>query len=500
MNQVVSRRGILALGAAGVLAATTTSPSGPRSTAPAPTTDPAGSAPPAAPPWSLDSTWVDSVGSGTRGVEPPSWASAQKVFDLETGTYNLDATTLARFRSARDGAVAGASTGLHISVIGDSQSHLADYNGPQSRDTWSARMRDTLSSSLGLPSGGSGIVPMWQEAFVDDTDGHPPWEPRLVYRAGVGGHLRQVRGWGASGANAVEILSDASNGNEVVFTPGVACDEIWITMLGNGYRSRVVVASGATTHQFEIAAYVGEVFAPEPGWTAVPCESGYVRTSTPESTGGLRVAVLRLPKRLEWSASIRSLNAQDPTILISVEARDTTNTSGLRVSNLAEGGRSMRDIFTATNELAGYGGMPIVVDAANADLAVIAIGINDWLAHRPVAAYKAELKTLVARQRQSTPTGTDGFGTGVSGDVLLWIQPQPNYEAMPLDHVQVPFLTDYFRAIYEVADEEDCALFDHAYRWTDYGTSAHMYRDDIHPNRIGHADIGLAVGAALASV
>jgi hypothetical protein len=435
------------------------------------------------------------AGKADTGV--PVWGTGWKSFDRERGLYNFSARTLPRFRKAKANAVAGLAQ-LHISVIGDSTSHLADYTTPQAQSTWSAKMRDTLMRTLGLQVGGSGFLSMWTEAFTDEVSNTPAWEPRLAFHAGAGGSITHLNSFGTFGYNAVQLFTNVDKG-EVVFTPGEYADEFWVYMLGSGYHTLVTVWGGAGGTQFEIGGYPGEVFTPGGGWTAIDPQPGYVRHDNPAAGGGLVVARLPVARQNNWSAYIRS-PAPGVSYLAGVESRDTTVAGGLRVSNLSEGGRSMNDIFTANNEVSGYGGMPFALDAQKAHLAIIALGMNDWQGHLDKATFKARLKTVVARQRSTAATGTFGHGVGAGGDALLWISAQPDFANHPPDHIQVPAWEDFMRTVYEVADEDDVALVDEAYRWKDYATSSALMRDFIHPNRVGHADQGVALGSALASV
>ena len=446
----------------------------------------------------LSSTYVRS--------NPPSWATAVNSFDPAFGSYNLNARTLARFRKAKARAVAGSGA-LHVSVLGDSTTMQATTTASAYVQAWPGRMRDHLIRTLGLTNGGTGLMGLWDLFNGWDFTADPAF-PHLSWikppTAADGGALQKtgVGSMGIYGSNGVAVFSGATAPfTSVRLNPvgGQMVDQFWVYLLSGGYDTQVEITDGTTTYKFQIAAYYGATVTPDAGYTAVACEPGFVQSATPSSSGGIRVAKLTVPAQANWTATIHSKNGQVAYATM-VEAR--LSTANLRVSNLAQGGMTLASIIAANNETAGNGGLPQGVDTPGADLAIIALGMNDWQTHGSVATFKANLTTVVQRQRFVGATGATLTGTGAGGDVLLFIQPQPDYtHPYPATGGNVPPLTNYWTAIYQVADEQNVALLDHSWRWTDYTTSAPMFRaDGMHPNEIGHADIGVAVGSILARV
>lgn len=436
----------------------------------------------------------------------PSWfpetATARaRTFDPATGTYNCNARTLPRFRKARAAAVAGIAP-LHLAALGDSTTHRANDTDPATRVSWPARMRDTLLRNLGLADGGSGAVFLW------NTAGEAQTEPRVdkVVSGGSIGNFGD--NYGPYGQNCIQINpGDPANTylryqvNPSGLNPVAQyADEIWIYGQTGPDRTQVVVTNGAgAVHNFEIGAYPGETFTPIGGYTAIDPEPGYVRTASPSVNGGLWVAKLPVARRNDWFVQISTASTKQ-VFIHAVEHRDTTALAGLRVSRVAQAGVSLANLISATNESNGQGGMPLAIDAVQAHLYVIALGLNDFQGHNSVATFKTNLTTAVQRAKATGATGADGFGTGAAADVLLMIQPQPDYTLNPPDHILTPPLADYWEAMYEVADEQDVALIDHSYRWVDAATSAALRRDGIHPNPTGAADLGVSVASVLAGV
>jgi GDSL-like Lipase/Acylhydrolase family len=433
----------------------------------------------------------------------PSWSTRVNKFDPATGAYNLNARTLGRFREAKARAVAGSGE-LHISVLGDSTTMQATYTASAYIQAWPGRMRDHLILSLGLTNGGTGLMGTWDLFggwnFTDSAVfPHLSWD-----KEADGGDIQRdgVRSSGIFGANGVAIHSGGTSPfTSVQINPvgGQMVDQIWVYLLTSDTDTLVDVTDGTTTHKFQVAAYYGKTVTPQSGYTVVACEPGFVRSATP-STGGIRVAKLTVPAQNNWTARVRAMPYPSVARMTMFEAR--LSTANFRVSNLAQGGMSLSDIFAANDESAGNGGMPQGVDTPGADLAIIALGLNDWLSHGSVATFKSRLATLVERQKFIGRTGTAGYGTGASGDALLVIQPTPDLTRLPATGGNVPPLADFWHATYQVADEQDVALIDQSWRWTNFTTSARMYRagDAIHPNEIGHADLGIAIGAALAQI
>lgn len=414
----------------------------------------------------------------------PVWARGDRSFDPVTGLYNASARNLNRWRTACGEALAGVGQ-AHVSVIGDSvAAHM--WTAPAETSTWPGQLKRMLAASLG--SGGSGIVVPWSDLPIPGTS---VFEPRIITADGAdaGFVVHQDYGLFSGGSMGVHDVADART-SYIHFKPTETVDEFWIYAIGTGYRTRLLVDEST---QYELGAYVGDSGATA-GWNFVPAKSGYVR-STNAVDGGLRVFQIPVNPGLHQVKILG--NGVGRSIIVGMEGR---RAGGVRVSNLSLGGVSIAGLFLNNDELNGYRGLPLAFDVPNADLAILALHINDWQNHRDIATFKNYVVSAVNRQRAVGPTGTNGFGTGAAGDVLLMVNAQPDYANHPPDHVQVPALSEYYQVLYEVADELDVPLLDNAYRWTDYATSQALFRDFIHPTQAGAADIARAAYTALMSV
>lgn len=439
---------------------------------------------------------ADSTNLAAKVVGPRSWQTNVKAFDQRTGLYNVSAATLPRYRQALGAATAGIMS-CHIAILGDSTTHRADDTSPAHRVSWPARLRDLIQARTGLPTSGTGILHTWNTISEAST------EPRVVrVTGGASGYVSDLPAgtFGPYMNSVVEVATDYGISNGFVrFTPGQATTALWAYTLGSGTRTRVH-ATSATLGQslkFECAAYYGESFSPGAGYTAVALEDGYVRTNSPGTSGGQCVARIVVPKASDWVFEVRSMQP-GATYLAALEARDET-VAGIRVSNVAQAGMDLNTIVGNDDPASGYKGTSIAVNTLpEAKLWIIALGLNDYQGHRDVANFKNQLRILAQRCRATGPAGTDGHGVGPGGDVLLVVQPLPNPATNPPDGNHTPPLEDYWRATYEIADELNLPLVDQAYRWVDYAsTPTGMYRDGIHPNPTGAADLARAVALAL---
>ncbi len=432
----------------------------------------------------------------------PSWCTRVKNFDSRTGAYNVNPQTMAKFRTAKALATYAGypQTPLHISVLGDSITSTPNYVESAQIQSWPSRMRDYLLRNLGFSSAGTGIIGIWNLFGGWACTDSPAYPEYSFVTTADGGGFAMVTGYGIYGNNTVQINSGATapyTGVKII--PNKMVDEFWLYMATTGTDSFVDITDGTTTHSFQIPAYYGAtITSPVAGYTAATLLPGYEETASPSVNGGFRVTKLSVPAQDNWTALVHSHGAGSVVYLMMFEAKLSSGT--LRVSNLAQGGMSLSGIFAANN--GSIGGLSNALDAPQADLAIIALGINDWQGHVAVADYKSYLTQLVQRQKLAGAVGQGGTGVAANGDVLLFIPPLPDFTRIPVDHVQIPTIQDYWTAVYQVADEQNVGLIDLAWRWTDYASSVSLYNDGspIHPNQLGHADIGILVGEVLASV
>jgi lysophospholipase L1-like esterase len=350
-----------------------------------------------------------------------------------------------------------------------------------------------LANALGSVIAGTGVLPLWNTFNENVT------EPRIRRVIGATGSISDSVGLGYYGQSGVDVFTGGDGTTYIEFEPGVFTDQIRVITLSGGYRTKFELTDNVNAHYYELASVPGEVWTPDAGVTALQPDAGYVRANNVATDGGLLVVTIDLPARQSnWILRVRSATGGVAHIA-ALEARDNA-TGGIRISNLAQGGVTLNSLVANSNESNGFIGLPLAVDATKADLYIVSIGINDFQAHSSVATYKTQLETLVDRIRATGPTGTASFGVGVNADCLLMITPQPNYAMIPADHVETPPLSDFWTALYQVADEKGLAVVDNAFRWVDYASSSDLFRDNIHPSTVGAADIGNHVGHLLAAV
>lgn len=429
------------------------------------------------------------------GATRPDWMPKTRSLDPVTGVFNASARTLPATRKAISAARTGASD-FHVSVIGDS---IIDWQGAGTTrisDSVPARMGLALQRKLGLATCGTGIIVPWGRSIpASGVSQFASDEPRLWYS---NGGTMSTATYGMFQAST-KVTSTASI---LGFAPGVDTDELWLYFVGSASIKHVRISTlpvddsgfDAAATYFQVVGYPTHVFTPTGGATKVDAEPGYIRGETPSSQGGLVVAKITMPSIAKWNVRITGSDSQ----VLGVEAR--TAASGLRVSNLALAGMKLSDLVWNGNDINGVRGLPFAVNAPLADLLIQELHINDWQAHGSVDTLKTNLRSVVDRQRATGPAGTYGYGVGPGGDVMFLISAQPDYAIHPADHVQVPPLSDYYAAIYDVAIEKDVPVVDNAWRWVDYATSVDLYRDGIHPNNVGADDIGTALAQAIATI
>ena len=401
----------------------------------------------------------------------PSWATSNGAYDVTLDAYNLHPGNLSHWRAARARAGSGVGTG-HVTAFLDSVMYGAAASGvtqPKPTHAIYGRLKLMLDAEFG--DAGSGIVIPWDTWFATPAD-----DPRLV----VTGTASTVA-LGAHQLGAIRWLNGAGV-NYVEFTD--TCTEFVVYTLASGSRPRVTIDGGA---EYTIAGNPDldpslTDYDPEPGFWGEGASSGQIVTHIPAGTLGSHTLRILAPT-----------NGTSYVTLAGVEGR--TGDPGIRVSGMARSGIASVDLVTddITNGLLG---MAVSLDMAQADLAVMLLAMNDFQGHVSVATFKDRITTAVQRQKS-----TSGYGAG--GDVLLVTAAQPDYAyPIPADGTYVPAMSEYYTALYEVADSEDVPLLDIASRWVDFGTSDALgfFGDSLHPGDAGSEDIARAIHNALMAV
>ncbi|URG17403.1 mycolate esterase [Rhodococcus phage Mbo2] len=404
----------------------------------------------------------------------PAWSTTARPFDPTLGVFNLRPDNMRRWRRARARQAAGLGQ-AHVSAGIDSITHGAGATGasnPKHTNSWPGRLRRMFDAKYG--AAGSGIVPLRSTMTVANQ----AWDPRVV----LTGTIEDT----SAGINnlASKRWLAASDANYLTFT--ATCTEFWIYGLGAGSRPRVQIDGGTVQ---TISGQVGM----DPSLTDWDPEAGYQGNVT----DGFGQIVTKVTAGASGSHALKLMAPSNGTSYVQVTALEAriAGTAGIRVSNLGHNGV---DTSHSTLDDATYGvrGMAQYFDMVKADLAVLLVGMNDFQVHRTTAAFKANLTTMIQRQRSSATYRANG-------DVLLVACAQPNYASpIPLDGIQTPALTAYYTAMYEVAHEQDVPLLDLAHRWTDFGVSNGLgfFADALHPGDSGLEDIATGIYNVLMAV
>lgn len=402
----------------------------------------------------------------------PSWAKSTRPFDQRLSAYNLRPDNTKKWRAAKARAAAGLGQ-AHVSTFLDSITHGANTatSNPKFTYSWPGRLRTLLQARLG--DGGTGVVVPWDS--LPNDPGSPPHDNRFNFAGAV---TNVAYGVYSKGAKRVTGTDGAVNHIEFTAT----CDEFWVySLVSSGGLPRVQVDGGTINTIGAGGNSTTSTFLPKPGYWGEGTSMGLVVSQIPAGSLGQHTIRLMAP------------STSGTLTVLGIEGRIAGK--GVRVSNLAQSSRQMSELVAddATNH---FSGMSITFDTFRSDLAVLLVGMNDYQGHVPVATFKTRVATAIDRQR-STSTYS------AKGDVILATCPQPNYAApIPADGVLTPPMTDYYGALYELADEKDVPLIDVAQRWTDYTAASGLgfFGDALHPNDLGSSDIAQAVANVLLGV
>lgn len=386
---------------------------------------------------------------------------------IPTELYRPSASCLRRWYAARANTAAGVTQG-HVVVVGDSIAFGAAASGaslPKHENCWPGLLRASLDARFG--PAGTGIV-----LAQKNVRANPTWDPRWGFAGSVSDQ--------AFGLHKEACFRPAAGSGEIEFTAD--CDEFIVANHNTAGGQNTAYVDNVNLGTFR-NNYVG----------------GGTPTFAPEAGNHQRLMVTHIPAGTEGEHTLKVTPpaATYDLFLSWVEAR--INTLGtFRISNPSINGRSLytlgADGTINNDETTATYGLPLL-DAMQADLMIVALGINDWQNSRSVANFKAYVTTLVERQRSAGANA--GGGNHADGDVLLLWNPQPDVDTLVPG--ADPTWQQYRDALYEVADTEDCALLDLGMRWGGFATgdAAGYFSDPIHPTDLGAADIASVVESAL---
>jgi lysophospholipase L1-like esterase len=457
-----------------------------------------------------EQTVGDLVTAGIQGPEARrSWVVGERRFVPERGWFNVNPTTLAKWIKARQRMLSGTGQ-AHIAVLGDSTWHGSSVN-PSYQNATPGQLKAMLMSMLGVPSAGTGIVVPWNTyAQTGDATWSNPIEPRLQFKRTVAsGNVDWPSGLGLYTTGAVRVSDTGAQGNMVGFTPTddagapLVYDELWVYSAETGSQSVIVdyttfdPMTGTPNAFYSIRKDAADTTTAPAYGTAVTPLSGYQRDAT-GATGGQRVAKISLANAVHNFRFMDDLNTgTGNSVYFGYDARKST-VAGLRVSNLAQSGRALENLWQNGNDANGLAGYVLGTDMVKAALTIIGLMINDDKDGVSAATYKERLRQTVRRARSTAAQGTSTQGTGAGGDVIIVCSAQPDYTNWPPGDPRATF-PNFLTAAYEVADEENVALIDTAYRWVDYATSSVFMSDAVHPTKAGQKDIAASIAAALTS-
>jgi lysophospholipase L1-like esterase len=356
-------------------------------------------------------------------------------------TYGLTSTALPRWRKARAAVRAGTGRG-RILCMGDSTTAGVGATDATGRITqaWPAYMASALAG-LGIPTSTKSFM----GTAVTPTASYNTYNSQAVLGAG----------WAADGQEKVggPGFLNSTNANTFEFTPVGNIDSFELYALqntGQGSISWSIDAGGGTT--------VSLNNTPEAMYKSATLSAGAAGAHT------IKIA------RVSGNAYIHGIVAWDST------------TPGVDIINAGRGSGTTGTLITSNR---GWSPLQNVATIAP-DLVLLNIGINDYTPASIVAlaTFSANLKTLIATY-------------SAFADVVL-IVPVPSAASRQTIDIQ-----DQYRAeIIAVGQATGAPVIDMSARWVSYvsGNGFGYYFDTVHPSRLGYAEMGNAMAAALASV
>lgn len=381
---------------------------------------------------------------------------------LTGGLYMPTPYAALRWRKLRDSTAAGLTQG-HIAIAGDSIASGSAVPIPRPDHDWPGRFRALLDRQFG--PAGTGII-----IADSQTHANPTWDPRIA----VSG-TSSTMPYGLFRQGCVRVA--AATGSSF-FLKGTSDTTVVYNL-----------AAGAVGLNTATSESVSKTFR--------NTDTGALPTVERDPKYG------QLVTRIPWGSVVtdRVTSLSPPTsgssaadmYVFGVEAL-ISGPGTFRVTNASVNGQSLATLFAGVGYDDGnaFFGLSIV-DMIDANLLVIALGTNDWQASRTVADLKANLTTLIQRQR-STAAGKP------AGDAMLLWNPQPDLGTFqpPVG----PTWEAYREAYYEVATAQNVPLLDLGLRWENETTATALgvMTDGIHPNANGSIDIAAAVFNAVMTV
>jgi len=384
---------------------------------------------------------VTPTGTETYGVTEQSLASIKSSFT--GGSYR-------NFRKALGDLRTGVRTNIPVICIGDSTTQGSNGLTPNNsiQNSWVRRLADLLTSS--------GIQAGWQNCFgdhqttVNQSSTIQLNDPRIG--AFPAGWVLSVSGFGLAGPGpGGQFFANNSTTNPLTFTPSVQTDTLEVYYLDvTGYDPFLVKtgASGTTT--------------PTTGGTAGITGSNLVKKLVSTYTLGSNV----------WT--VQRSGSGTSTFVVGLSAYNSAAPE-ISLWNMGCGSQKVSYWTASTNfwdtlrQLTDTNGA-----ITGAPLAIINIGVNDWLQSTNTSSFNQSLSLLVSKLQSG---GTD----------VLLVVPIPSSTAL---YQQGQIISQ----IYQVAASQGCAVVDLTTRWVSQSISSALYGDAaIHPSYTGYSDVSQAM-------
>lgn len=428
---------------------------------------------------------------------PPTYSTKKGHFNPATGVYRPSQTVLQKSRAAAAKALAKTGS-FHVAIHGDSQAFGTTQPG-----AWPIHLKARLEAYYG--SGGSGFR----------CPGFVSWYPELSAPLGS---TTQVNGRGfylnTSGAGAPSNVISIGGSDFLDLTAPDDYDYLVVYYVANGCHPQVFLnGGGSTATQWWVESWPGDATATAGGYTRVTAQAGYM-AGVPASSQGAQVVGIITPSSPKAGDVFRFKNDGTFSALwAGWEFRKNDTKGGVRVSNLAQSGKTLRELVfgydgvhnastDVTDQVAGSNGMAHGVDMVRADLLVIALsGTNDWDSFKNVNDFKNQLTALVNRQRATANQGVNANSTPAAGDCVLVLNPEMDYAwyLANTGNTNNPSYQSFLNACYQVADTLNVPIIDLAWRWQNHAQALALgiKRDQVHPSALGENDYAEAVDAGL---
>ena len=255
--------------------------------------------------------------------------------------------------------------------------------------------------------------------------------------------------------------SNTSNTNPITFAPTIQTDTLEVYYLdGSGTYDDFTILSGAAG-----------ATVPTTGGSVTVAKTNTIKKAVATYTLGTNI----------WNVAKANVNSNNLLIMGMVAYN-----SAVPEIQLLNCGCFSQKISFLTDETYYFNPFSAIKQATNATngnpLAIINLGINDWINSTTPTAFYATLTSVVTQYKSH-------------GTEVLLVVPVPTNPASSAPST-LSAQAAIVQKIYLVAYATNCAVIDLTNRWVDYTTANTFgyYGDTItHPSKFGYADIAMAV-------